>query len=62
MSVLHALNKPKRNQPLGSIFKDLVDELAKNPKAQITYFFLNRNSPVTVGSLLPVFLPHQNFS
>jgi transposase len=35
MSVLHTLNKRRGNQSLESIFKTLLDELAKNPKVQI---------------------------
>lgn len=35
MSVLHTLNKRRGDQSLESIFKTLLDELAKNPNAQI---------------------------
>jgi transposase len=35
MSVLHTLNKRRGDQSLESIFKNLLDELAKNPKNQI---------------------------
>jgi transposase len=35
MSVLHTLNKRRGDQSLESIFKNLLDELAKNPKIQI---------------------------
>jgi transposase len=39
MSVLHTLNKRRGDQSLESIFKTLLDELAKNPKASITALF-----------------------
>jgi transposase len=39
MSVLHTLNKRRGDQSLESIFKTLLDELAKNPKVQITSLF-----------------------
>ena len=35
MSVLHTLNKRRGDQSLESIFKSLLDELAKNSKVQI---------------------------
>lgn len=35
MSVLHTLNKRRGKQSLESVFKNLLDELAKNPKVQI---------------------------
>ncbi len=35
MSVLHTLNKRRGDQSLESIFKNLLDEFAKNPKVQI---------------------------
>ena len=39
MSVLHTLNKRRGDQSLESIFKYLLDELAKNPKAPIPSLF-----------------------
>ena len=39
MSVLHTLNKRRGNQSLESIFKNLLDELAKNPKVSIASLF-----------------------
>ncbi len=39
MSVLHTLNKRRGDQSLESIFKTLLDELAKNPNAQIASLF-----------------------
>jgi transposase len=39
MSVLHTLNKRRGDQSLESIFKTLLDELAKNPKVQIASLF-----------------------
>jgi hypothetical protein len=39
MSVLHTLNKRLGDQSLESIFKNLLDELAKNPKTQIASLF-----------------------
>ncbi|MFH1239148.1 MAG: transposase [bacterium] len=39
MSVLHTLNKRRGNQSLESIFKNLFDELAKNPKVSIASLF-----------------------
>jgi hypothetical protein len=39
MSVLHTLNKRRGDQFLESIFKKLLDELAKNPKAPIASLF-----------------------
>jgi hypothetical protein len=39
MSVLHTLNKRRADQPLESMFKNLLDELAKNSKAPITSLF-----------------------
>jgi transposase len=39
MSVLHTLNKRRGDQPLESIFKNLLDEIAKNPKTPITSVF-----------------------
>lgn len=39
MSVLHTLNKRRAGQSLESIFKSLLDEIAKNPKVQLTSLF-----------------------
>jgi transposase len=39
MSVLHTLNKRRADQSLESIFKNLLDELAKNPTVQIASLF-----------------------
>ncbi len=39
MSVLHTLNKRRGDQPLESILKTLLDELAKNPNVQIASLF-----------------------
>jgi hypothetical protein len=39
MSVLHTLNKRRGDQSLESIFKNLLDELAKNPNVQIASLF-----------------------
>lgn len=39
MSVLHTLNKRRADQPLELIFKNLLDEIAKNPKTPITSLF-----------------------
>ncbi len=39
MSVLHTLNKRRDDEPLESIFKNLLDEIAKNPKVQIPSLF-----------------------
>lgn len=39
MSVLHTLNKRRADHSLESIFKSLLDELAKNPKVQIASLF-----------------------
>jgi len=39
MSILHTLNKRRGDQSLESIFKNLLDELAKNPKASIVSLF-----------------------
>lgn len=39
MSVLHTLNKRRGDQSLESIFKTLLDELAKNPKVQLASLF-----------------------
>jgi transposase len=39
MSVLHTLNKRRGDQSLESIFKTLLDELAKNPNVQIVSLF-----------------------
>jgi len=39
MSVLHPLNKRRGDQSLESIFKNLLDEVAKNPKASIASLF-----------------------
>jgi transposase len=39
MSVLHTLNKRRRDQSLESILKNILDELAKNPKVQIPLLF-----------------------
>jgi len=38
-SILHTLNKRLGDQSLESIFKNLLDELAKNPKTQIASLF-----------------------
>jgi len=43
MPVLHTLNKRQRDQSLASIFKDLLDELADNPKVQIASLFSQLN-------------------
>jgi transposase len=46
MSVLHTLNKRRGDQPLESIFKTLLDELAKNPNVQIASLFpLPKSTP-----------------
>jgi transposase len=47
MSVLHTLNKRRNDQSLESIFKNLLDEIAKNPKVQIALLFpeLKPNPP-----------------
>jgi hypothetical protein len=45
MSVLHTLNKRRTGQSLESVFKGLLDELAKNPKTPITPLFPKPNSP-----------------
>jgi transposase len=47
MSVLHTLNKRRGDQSLESIFKTLLDELAKNRNVQIASLFP-----------LPKFIPH----
>jgi len=39
MSILHTLNKRRADQSLESIFKSLLDELAKNPNVQIASLF-----------------------
>jgi len=39
MSVLHTLNKRRGDQSLESIFKNLLDEIAKNPTLQIASLF-----------------------
>jgi len=39
MSILHTLNKRRGDQSLESIFKTLLDELAKNPNVQIGPLF-----------------------
>ena len=39
MSALHTLNKRRNDQSLESIFKNLLDEIAKNPKVQIASLF-----------------------
>jgi len=39
MSILHTLNKRRGDQSLESIFKTLLDELAKNPSVQIASLF-----------------------
>ena len=39
MSVLHTLNKRRKDQSLESIFKNLLDEIAKNPTVQIASLF-----------------------
>jgi transposase len=39
MSVLHTLNKRRGDQSLESIFKTLLDELARNPNVQIVSLF-----------------------
>jgi len=39
MSVLHTLNKRRADQSLESIFKNLLDEIAKNPTLQIASLF-----------------------
>src|SRR4030042_599697 len=39
MSVLHTLNKRRGDHSLESIFKNLLDEIAKNPKVQIASLF-----------------------
>jgi hypothetical protein len=39
MSVLHILNKRRGDRSLESIFKNLLDEIAKNPKVQIASLF-----------------------
>jgi len=39
MSILHTLNKRRGDQSLESIFKTLLDELAKNPNVQIASLF-----------------------
>jgi hypothetical protein len=45
MSVLHSQNKRRGDQSLESIFKNLLDELPKNPKVQIASFFPQSKSP-----------------
>jgi transposase len=45
MSVLHTLNKRRAGQSLESVFKGLLDELAKNPKTPITLLFPKPNPP-----------------
>jgi len=47
MSVLHTLNKRRSARSLESIFKNLLDEIAKNPKAPIAALFpeLKSNPP-----------------
>jgi hypothetical protein len=39
MSILHTLNKRRSDQSLESIFKNLLDQLAKNPKVHIASLF-----------------------
>ena len=39
MSVLHTLNKRREDQSLESIFKNLLDQIAKNPIVQIAFLF-----------------------
>jgi transposase len=39
MSVLHTLNKRRADQPLESAFKNLLDEIAKNPAVQVASLF-----------------------
>ena len=39
MSVLHTLNKRRGDRSLESIFKNLLDEIAKNPKVQVVSLF-----------------------
>jgi transposase len=53
MSVLHTLNKRRAGQSLESIFKNLLDEIAKNPKVQIASLFplpkfIPRNRGITL--------------
>jgi len=45
MSVVHTLNKRRGNQSLESILKNLLDELAKNPKTSIASLFPHPNPP-----------------
>ncbi len=44
MSVLHTLNKRRRDQSLESLFKNLLDKIAKNPKVPIASLFLQPKS------------------
>jgi len=50
MSVLHTLNKRRCDQSLESIFKNLLDEIAKNPKIPIASLFLQPKSDDLVKS------------
>jgi len=45
MSVLHTLNKRRADQSLESIFKNLLEEVAKNPTLQIALLFPIPKSP-----------------
>lgn len=42
MSVLHTLNKQRKDQPLESAFKLILDEIASNPQVDLTTFILPR--------------------
>jgi hypothetical protein len=35
MSVLHTLNKRRGEQPLESVFKEILDEIVKNPEEDL---------------------------
>jgi hypothetical protein len=56
MFVLHTLNKRKEDQSLESIFKSLLDELPKNPKAQMVSLLPSHIYPVSEALLTKIFL------
>jgi hypothetical protein len=40
MSVIHTLNKRKKDQSLESVFKNILDEIAKNPDVDLAPLIL----------------------
>ena len=63
MSALHTLNKRRGDQSLESIFKNLLDELAKNPTVQIASLFpLPKSIPRNFYVEKQVPIPHRGRS